>query len=68
MPTVTGYTQAFTDFFAGMTHGDGLFSTDVISDPSVNYDAATGKWIISILDIYMNPFSPSRLSRRRRVQ
>src|SRR4029077_2918057 len=48
--TISGTTQAFTDFFSGFTHST-FGIEDVISDPSVNYDAATGKWIISILDI-----------------
>jgi uncharacterized repeat protein (TIGR01451 family) len=47
---ISGTTQAFTDFFSGFTHSF-LGFEDVISDPSVNYDTATGKWIISILDI-----------------
>jgi hypothetical protein len=47
---ITGTVQAFTDFFPGMTHS--LFGlSDVISDPSVNYDPAAGKWVVSILDI-----------------
>ena len=48
--SLTGTVQSFDNFFPGFTHSlFGLF--DVISDPSVNYDAASGKWIISILDI-----------------
>jgi hypothetical protein len=47
---ISGTVQAFTDFFPGMTHS--LFGlSDVISDPSVNYDRATGQWVVSILDI-----------------
>src|SRR5262249_12124121 len=48
--SISGTVQSFQDFFPGMTHS--LFGlSDVISDPSVNYDPATGKWVISILDI-----------------
>jgi uncharacterized repeat protein (TIGR01451 family) len=48
--SLTGSTQSFDSFFPGFTHS--IFGLDeVITDPSVNYDAATGKWIISILDI-----------------
>jgi uncharacterized repeat protein (TIGR01451 family) len=48
--SISGTVQSFADFFPGMTHS--LFGLDdIISDPSVNYDAATGKWVISILDI-----------------
>jgi hypothetical protein len=48
--SLTGPTESFDNFFPGFTHS--IFGLDdVISDPSVNYDAATGKWIISILDI-----------------
>jgi uncharacterized repeat protein (TIGR01451 family) len=48
--SLSGTVQSFDNFFPGFTHS--LFGlSDVISDPSVNYDAATGKWIISILDI-----------------
>jgi hypothetical protein len=47
---LSGTTQSFDNFFPGFTHS--LFGlSDVITDPSVNYDAATGKWIISILDV-----------------
>src|SRR5262249_11103552 len=51
LPTsLSGTVQSFNDFFPGMTHS--LFGLlDVISDPSVNYDPAAGKWVISILDI-----------------
>jgi uncharacterized repeat protein (TIGR01451 family) len=48
--SLSGTVQAFTDFFPGFEHS--LFGlSDVISDPSVNYDPATGQWVISILDI-----------------
>lgn len=48
--SLSGTVQSFDNFFPGFTHS--LFGLeDVITDPSVNYDAATGKWIISILDI-----------------
>jgi hypothetical protein len=48
--SISGTTQAFQDFFPGMTHS--IFGLDdLISDPSVNYDAAAGKWVVSILDI-----------------
>src|SRR5262249_31769667 len=48
--SISGPVQSFSDFFPGMTHS--LFGlSDVISDPSVNYDPAAGKWVISILDI-----------------
>src|SRR5262249_56373954 len=48
--SISGTVQSFNDFFPGMTHS--LFGLlDVISDPSVNYDATAGKWVISILDI-----------------
>jgi uncharacterized repeat protein (TIGR01451 family) len=47
---LSGSVQSFQSFFPGITHSSGGLS-DVISDPSVNYDAATGKWVISILDI-----------------
>src|SRR5262245_43656175 len=48
--SISGTVQSFNDFFPGMTHSlFGLF--DVISDPSVYYDPAAGKWVISILDI-----------------
>ena len=48
--SISGSVQSFQSFFPGMTHS--LFGlSDVISDPSVNYDAASGKWVISILDI-----------------
>jgi hypothetical protein len=48
--SLSGTVQSFDSFFPGFTHS--IFGLDdVISDPSVNYDAATGKWIISILDI-----------------
>jgi uncharacterized repeat protein (TIGR01451 family) len=48
--SLTGSVQSFDSFFPGFTHS--IFGLDeVISDPSVNFDAATGKWIISILDI-----------------
>ena len=47
---LSGTVQSFDSFFPGFTHS--LFGLeDVITDPSVNYDAATGKWIISILDV-----------------
>jgi hypothetical protein len=47
---LSGSVQAFTNFFPGFEHS--IFGLDeVITDPSVNYDAATGKWIVSILDI-----------------
>jgi uncharacterized repeat protein (TIGR01451 family) len=42
--------QAFQDFFPGFTHSTfGL--DDIITDPSVNYDPASGQWVISILDV-----------------
>ncbi len=45
-----GSTQSFANFFPNFTHS--IFGLDeVITDPSVNYDAAAGKWVISILDI-----------------
>jgi uncharacterized repeat protein (TIGR01451 family) len=48
--SISGTVQSFLDFFPGMTHSTfGL--DDLISDPSVNYDTATGKWVISVLDI-----------------
>jgi hypothetical protein len=48
--SISGTTQSFQDFFPGMTHS--IFGLDdLISDPSVNYDAAAGKWVVSILDI-----------------
>jgi uncharacterized repeat protein (TIGR01451 family) len=48
--SISGTVQSFLDFFPGMTHS--IFGLDdLISDPSVNYDAASGKWQISILDI-----------------
>jgi uncharacterized repeat protein (TIGR01451 family) len=47
---LSGTVQTFNNFFPGITHST-LGLADVVSDPSVNYDAATGKWIISILDI-----------------
>jgi uncharacterized repeat protein (TIGR01451 family) len=48
--SLTGSVQAFQDFFPGMTHS--IFGLDdVITDPSVNYDPASGQWVISILDI-----------------
>jgi hypothetical protein len=48
--SISGTVQSFQNFFPGFTHS--LFGlSDVISDPSVNYDAAAGKWVISILDI-----------------
>jgi hypothetical protein len=48
--SISGTTQSFQDFFPGMTHS--LFGlSDLISDPSVNYDTTAGKWVISILDI-----------------
>jgi hypothetical protein len=47
--SITGTVQPFDNFFPGFTHS--LFGlSDVITDPSVNYDASTGKWIVSILD------------------
>ena len=47
---LSGTVQSFDSFFPGFTHS--IFGLDdIISDPSVNYDAASGKWIISILDI-----------------
>jgi hypothetical protein len=53
--SISGTTQSFLDFFPGMTHSTfGL--SDLISDPSVNYDAATGKWVISVLDIDLQNF------------
>jgi uncharacterized repeat protein (TIGR01451 family) len=42
--------ETFDGFFPGFTHSFWGLS-DVITDPSVNYDAATGQWIISILDV-----------------
>jgi hypothetical protein len=48
--SLTGTIQSFDNFFPGFTHS--LFGlSDVITDPSVNYDAAAGKWIVSILDV-----------------
>ena len=48
--SISGTVQSFDSFFPGFTHS--IFGLDdVITDPSVNYDAATGKWVISILDI-----------------
>ncbi len=47
--SLSGSVQSFSSFFPGFTHSS--FGLDVVTDPSVNYDAATGKWIISILDI-----------------
>jgi hypothetical protein len=48
--SLSGSVQSLQDFFAGMEQSTfGLL--DVISDPSVNYDAAAGKWVISVLDI-----------------
>jgi hypothetical protein len=48
--SISGTVQSFNSFFPGMEHS--FFGLqDVITDPSVNYDAATGKWVISILDI-----------------
>jgi uncharacterized repeat protein (TIGR01451 family) len=48
--SLSGNVQSFDSFFPGFTHS--LFGlSDVITDPSVNYDAANGKWIISILDV-----------------
>jgi hypothetical protein len=53
--SISGTVQSFQDFFAGMTHSTfGL--SDLISDPSVNYDPSTGKWVISILDIDLQNF------------
>jgi hypothetical protein len=52
---LSGTVQSFDNFFPGFTHS--IFGLDdVISDPSVNYDAATGKWVISILDIDLQNF------------
>jgi hypothetical protein len=48
--SLSGTVQSFDSFFPGFTHSFWGLS-DVITDPSVNYDAATGKWIISILDV-----------------
>jgi hypothetical protein len=48
--SISGSVEAFSDFFAGMTHSTfGL--SDIITDPSVYYDPAAGKWVISILDV-----------------
>src|SRR5262249_5672995 len=48
--SISGTFQSFNDFFPGMEHS--IFGLlDVISDPSVYYDPAAGKWVISILDI-----------------
>jgi hypothetical protein len=53
--SISGSTQTFLDFFPGMTHS--IFGLDdLISDPSVNYDNATGKWVISVLDIDLQNF------------
>jgi uncharacterized repeat protein (TIGR01451 family) len=48
--SLSGTSESFDSFFPGFTHSFWGLS-DVITDPSVNYDAATGQWIISILDI-----------------
>jgi uncharacterized repeat protein (TIGR01451 family) len=48
--SLSGSIETFDSFFPGFTHSFWGLS-DVITDPSVNYDAATGQWIISILDI-----------------
>src|SRR5262249_34048073 len=47
---LSGSVQTFDNFFPGFRHSQGgLF--DLLSDPSATYDAVTGKWVISILDI-----------------
>jgi uncharacterized repeat protein (TIGR01451 family) len=48
--SLSGTVETFDSFFPGFTHSFWGLS-DVITDPSVNYDAATGQWIISILDV-----------------
>src|SRR5262249_54334164 len=48
--SISGTVQSFNDFLPGMTPS--LFRLLYgISDPSVNYDAAAGNWVIPILDI-----------------
>jgi uncharacterized repeat protein (TIGR01451 family) len=48
--SLSGTVQAFPDFFPGFEHS--IFGLDdIITDPSVNYDAGTGQWVVSILDV-----------------